>query len=220
MTFPPGTQVKIAEAALASVGMGKRRYFPWQFGVDYDVIGRNSSQDLFTEQLSVRDLLRGQSRMDWVIVSTGMFISFIFEPELDIVNAPRDRVTAIGSWENRVTVTSPEDIGKLTAEIAMTCANLNGVVFTASDTVSMRQIADIVDDTFQRKVVRRLKTVSQLKSELAGDPENGMRKYRVVFAEGIGVVWDDASTFNVQKGIETVKVAEWYVPQIKAASPP
>ena len=46
-----------------------KRYFPWQFGVDYDVIGRGSAQDLFDEQLDVRDLLRSQNRMEWVIVS-------------------------------------------------------------------------------------------------------------------------------------------------------
>ena len=53
----PGVQRKIAQAALAG-GVG--RFVPWQFGVDYDVIGRGSPQDLFDEQLDVRDLLRAQ----------------------------------------------------------------------------------------------------------------------------------------------------------------
>ena len=53
MTYPPGTQLEIGRAVLASKA---RRYFPWQFGVDYDVIGRGSPQDLFSEQLDVRDL--------------------------------------------------------------------------------------------------------------------------------------------------------------------
>jgi hypothetical protein len=72
MTAGPGTQVKLARAALAG---GVPRYFPWQFGMDYDVIGRNSPQDLFDEQLDVRDLLRGQDATRWVIVSTGLFTS-------------------------------------------------------------------------------------------------------------------------------------------------
>lgn len=37
----PGTQLKLARAALAS---GIRRCFPWQFGVDDDVLGRGSPQ--------------------------------------------------------------------------------------------------------------------------------------------------------------------------------
>ena len=36
--------------------------FPGKFGVNYDVIGRGSAQDLFDEQLEVRDLLRSQRR--------------------------------------------------------------------------------------------------------------------------------------------------------------
>lgn len=42
-----GTQLKLAEVALQA---GVRRYFPWQFGVDYDVLGRGSAQDLFDER--------------------------------------------------------------------------------------------------------------------------------------------------------------------------
>jgi hypothetical protein len=74
---PKGGQLHVARAVLAA---GIRKYIPWQFGVDYDVIGRGSGQDLFDEQLDLRDLLRAQSATSWVIVSTGMFTSFLFEP--------------------------------------------------------------------------------------------------------------------------------------------
>lgn len=58
MNLSPYIQIKIAKALLAA---GVKRYFPWQFGIDYDVTGRNSSQGLFDSQLDVRDLLRGQT---------------------------------------------------------------------------------------------------------------------------------------------------------------
>ena len=183
MSQPPGTQVKVAKAALAS---GCRRYFPWQFGIDYDAIGRDSAQDLFTEQLDVRDLLRQQSRMQWVVVSTGIFTSFIFEPAFGIVNAERDSVTALGSWGNTITTTTPDDIGKVVAEIALVHSDTKGVIFTAGDTVSMAQVADVVEGVTGTKIHRTLKTVDQLKQELAANPGNGMKKYRVVFAEGVG----------------------------------
>ena len=183
MGLPPGTQVRVAKAALQS---GCRRYFPWQYGLDYDTIGRDSAQDLFTEQLDVRDLLRQQSKMDWVIVSTGIFTSFIFEPAFGIVDAERKSVTALGSWENSITATTPEDIGKVVAEVALVNLDTNGIVFTAGDTVSMQQIADIVDSVLARNVNRNLKTVAELNEELASDPTNAMRKYRAVFAGGVG----------------------------------
>ncbi len=101
----PGVQLRITEAVLeAEVS----RYLPWQFGVDYDAIGRGSPQDLFDEQLDVRDRLRAQRRTEWLIISTGMFTSFLFEPAFGVVDLERGVVHALGSWDTRVTVTTPE----------------------------------------------------------------------------------------------------------------
>jgi hypothetical protein len=50
-------------------------------------------------------------------VSTGMFMSFLFEPVFDVVGITGNCVHALGSWENAVTVTTSEDIGALTSEI-------------------------------------------------------------------------------------------------------
>lgn len=212
MGMPAGTQLRVAKAILASEC---RRYFPWQYGIDYDIIGRESAQDLFTEQLDVRDLLRGQSKVEWVVVSTGIFTSFIFEPVFGIVNAERDAVTALGGWENRVTATAPEDIGRVVAQIALAYPEVKGVVFIAGDTVSMCQIADITEKVLGKKVERVEKTVEMLKKELKEKPEDGMRKYRIVFAEGRGTAWDKSSSFNEEKGIETITVEEWAKKNLK-----
>ena len=96
------TPMKLATAALKS---GVKRYFPWQFGVDFEVIGRGSPQDLFDAQLDVRELLRAQNKTEWVIISTGMFTSFLFEPVFEVVDFENDAVNALGSLENSVTLT-------------------------------------------------------------------------------------------------------------------
>ena len=108
------TPMKLATAALKS---GVKRYFPWQFGVDFEVIGRGSPQDLFDAQLDVRELLRAQDNTEWVIISTGMFTSFLFEPVFEVVDFDNNTVNALGSLENSVTITTPDDIGTLTAQI-------------------------------------------------------------------------------------------------------
>jgi hypothetical protein len=212
MFLPAGTQRRVAEAVL---GSGCRRYFPWQYGIDYDVVGRGSAQDLFTEQLDVRDLLRAQSEVEWVIVSTGIFTSFIFEPAFGIVSREPDVVTALGSWGNRVTATAPEDIGSVVAEIALKRTEVKGIVFAAGDTVSMGQIADVVDDILGRKVRRVEKSVDELKQELKKKPEDGMAKYRIVFGEGRGIAWGKETSFNAQNGIETLTVKEWAEKNLK-----
>ena len=200
-------QLKLARAVLDA---GVRRYIPWQFGVDYDVIGRGSAQDLFDEQLDVRDLLRSQDRMEWVIISTGMFTSFLFEPSFGVVDQGRETVHALGSWKTAVTVTTPEDIGALTAAILFAEPRVvNRVLYTAGDTVTYGRLADIVDSVLGHEVRRVKWSVPQLKSELAEDPDNPIKKYRVVFAEGRGVSWDVEKTFNAQRGIEVVGVERW-----------
>ena len=46
----PGTQLKITRAVLAA---GVPRYFPRQFGVNYDVVGKGSGQPVWDEQYDV-----------------------------------------------------------------------------------------------------------------------------------------------------------------------
>lgn len=55
-----GTQRRITSAVLEA---GVAHYIPWQFGVDYDAIGRGSGQDVWDEQLDVRDMLRDQDKV-------------------------------------------------------------------------------------------------------------------------------------------------------------
>jgi hypothetical protein len=207
--FVAGRHVLLKQAQ-AVIDAGVKRFFPWQFGVDYDIIGRGSAQDLFDEQLDVRDLLRSQDRTEWVIVSTGMFTSFLFEPAFGVVDLASNTVHALGSWENAVTVTTPEDIGELTAEVVFAEPRIvNQIVYTAGETITYERLADVVDSTLDRKVKRVEWSVPFLKEELAKDPEDAFKKYRVVFAEGRGVSWDKRKTFNAQQGIQVKDVEQW-----------
>jgi hypothetical protein len=139
-----------------------------------------------------------------------MFTSFLFEPSFGVVDLAQNTVRALGSWENVVTVTTPEDIGTLTAQIVFEEPRIvNSIVYTAGDSITYSRLADIVDSVLGRKVQRVEWSVSTLKTELADEPANPIRKYRVVFAEGRGVSWEVGKTFNVQRGIEVVNVERW-----------
>ncbi|TVY27428.1 Isoflavone reductase PCBER1-like protein [Lachnellula hyalina] len=210
----PGSQAKICTAVLEA---GVSRFVPWQFGVDYDIIGRGSAQTLFDEQLDVRDLLRAQDKTEWVIISTGMFTSFLFESSFGVVDlsAGHAIVRGLGGWKNKVTVTTPGDIGKLTAEILFTEPRLrNQVVYTAGETISYGELADLVESVTSRKVHREEWSVEAMKARLKEDPDDVLQKYRVVFAEGKGVSWDMEQTFNAQKQIETEGVRSWALQNI------
>ncbi|WP_213939284.1 aromatic alcohol reductase [Pseudomonas sp. dw_612] len=203
----PGTQTKLTQAAIES---GVSRYFPWQFGVDYDVIGFGSAQDTFDEQLHVRHLLRAQQRIEWVIISTGMFTSFLFEPSFGVVDLANSTVHALGDWDTRLTITTPEDIGLLTARILFTQPRFaNRVVYVAGDTITYGQLADVVESALARELSRVPWSVPMLTAELAKRPDDQLSKYRLVFAEGRGVAWDKAGTFNAEENIEVVTLERW-----------
>jgi len=209
------TPMKLAKAALQS---GIPRYFPWQFGVDFEAIGRGGPQDIFDAQLDVRELLRSQDKTEWVIISTGMFMSYLFEPEFGVVDLENSEVHALGSLDTAVTLTTPDDIGVLTAEIVFFEPTIrNEIVFLAGDTVTYGEVADKLETAFGRPFKRSVWTVPFLMEELASDPNNMMRKYRAAFAIGRGMSWPKAGTFNDRQGIPVTDVAALIKTDLPAA---
>ena len=210
MVAPPATQLKICRAVLQA---HVKHYIPWQFGMDYDSIGRGSSQDLFTEQLDVRDMLRAQHHTQWTIVSTGLFTSFLFEPVFGVVDmtSKTPKVAALGSWDNSITVTSPVDIGRVVAEIVLKgWEDVQGkVAFTAGDTVSYARIAEVVRSVTGIEPEKNVLSLDTLGEMLRERPEDTMLKYQRVFAEGRGVAWDQHDTFNHKHGITMETAADY-----------
>lgn len=203
MGLPSGTQTKLCQAALEA----KVRYFPWQFGMDYDAIGLGSSQDLFDEQLGVRAMLRAQDTTEWIIVSTGLFMSFLFVAEFGVVDLDTKTVRGLGSWDNSITLTTPVDIGRATAEVVLDPRGLkNQCVFVAGDTLTYAQVADLVDERFGTQFRRELWDLEELAKQMREDPDNTMVKYRDTFAQGKGVAWGQDKTVNSARGMKLTDV--------------
>ena len=174
------------------------------------MLGRGSAHDLFDEQLDVRDLRRGQDGVEWVIVSVGMFTSFLFEPAFGVVDIERNAVHALGGWDNAVTLTTPEDIGRMTTEIVLAKPRFrNEVVHLAGDTITYRELADIVDRAVDRPMDREAWTVAMLEAALADDPGDTLRKYHLVFAKGPGMAWNKDATFNARRGHTMTSARQW-----------
>ena len=201
-----GLQVKITKAVL-DAGVG--RYVPWQFGVDYDKIGRGSAQPSFDEQLDVRDLLRAQQATHWVIVSTGMITSFLFREDFGVISLSGKRITALGDWQHSLTITACEDIGHLTIEILFHQPEiLNQVVFIAGDTLTFEEMANKLDTLFNVTFDRKVWDTPYLEHAAKFNSDNVFNRYRLVFTHP-GVTWSMSQTFNVQNNIPTVDMARW-----------
>lgn len=201
------TQIKITRAVLEA---GVKRYFPWQFGVNYDVVGKGSGQPVWDEQYDVRTLLREQNATEWVIVSTGMFTSFLFEPAFDVVNLSEKTINALGGWDTQVTVTSPADIGRLTTEIYLHQPRIvNEVIFVAGETTSYGKLAETVERVTGQTFTKDVLPLSALLGELRLKPDDTMTSYRTAFARGEGVWWPMKDTWNVQNNLPTQDIASW-----------
>ncbi|KAL8419180.1 hypothetical protein RB594_002401 [Gaeumannomyces avenae] len=204
--MPDGTQLRLARAALTA---GVAKFVPWQFGCDYDAIGRGSVMKLFDEQLDVRDLLRQQDKTDWLIASTGLFTSFLFLPSFGVVDAPAGVLRALGSWDNRITLTMPRDVGRMTAE-ALFVPPAGNIVHIAGDTMSYKQIADMMEELCPSRAWRReLWDLETLRKRLESSPDDLNLKYQIMFGGGKGVGWDKESTLNVQRGLEMTNVRQY-----------
>lgn len=202
-----GTQLKITGAVIAAQ---VSRYFPWQFGVDYDVVGKGSGQPVWDEQYEVRQLLCSQRATQWVIVSTGMFTSFLFEPAFGVVNLPEQTLNALGSWETQVTVTSPKDIGRLTTAIYLEQPRItNEVVFVAGETLTYGRLAELVERASGKVFAKSVLTLASLQGELERTPDDQMLRYRTAFARGEGVWWPKERTYNVARNIPVEDVEQW-----------
>ncbi|KXG51209.1 uncharacterized protein PGRI_067810 [Penicillium griseofulvum] len=198
-----GLQVKISRAVIASK---VPYYIPWQFGMDYEAIGRGYKQYMFDEQLDVRDFLRSQSTTRWLALSTGLFTSVIFPPIGGLVDVENKLVYGIEDWDNKFSTTTTEDIGKFTAEIVlgpeMDALFVNGPVYVAGDTVSYREVADAIEEAtgqkFTRKLLNQKETQHNLQQELTAG-----NICRNVFAQGRGFLFDSVDLWVPQAGLKT-----------------
>ena len=89
-------------------------------------------------------------------------MSFLFEPYWGAVEPEGEDIVvrALGSWENRVTVSTVEDIGSIAARIV--CASeseletKNKIVYMAGETISYVRLAEVVKIVLGKKVRREL----------------------------------------------------------------
>jgi len=152
-------------------------------------------------------------------------MSFVFEPAFGMIerdtDTDRTTVRAFGSWENQFTATAVEDIGAVVAEAMFSARDdfwngnngeaRDGVVFVAGDTLTYAELANAMEKVIGGEVIRTLWTVDTMKKRLGEDPENGLKKYGVVWSEGRGVAWEKAMSFNEKREMKMTTVEDWAI---------
>ncbi|KAL2699630.1 hypothetical protein AAEP93_009605 [Penicillium crustosum] len=185
-----GLQIKISKAVLAAQ---VPYYIPWQFGMDYEAIGRESG--MFDEQLDAKELLRSQKTTRWGLVDV----------ENKVVYGSED-------WDNQFVITTTKDIGKFTAEIVLgperDAVFVNGPVYVAGDTVSYRDVANAMEEVTGEKFTRKLFTQKEAQDGLRENLTVG-NICRTVFAQGKGFLFDPKDLWVPHAPLETTTLREF-----------
>ena len=202
MTLPVGTQLRITKAALAAE---VPEYVPWQWGVDYDVIGPEAGGGLFAEAYQVRQVLRAQQTTKWWIVSCGVFMSFLFEEFWGVVPRKDKKVSgvrALGGWDHLVTATHVEDIAKVNAELLLVDHETRDrAVYVAGVTLRYDELANEIERVLQRTLTREVWTSEELQEQILKMPDDKILQYRVVFSGEQGLAWRKEGDYVTTRNI-------------------
>ncbi|KAL2255313.1 hypothetical protein VTK26DRAFT_3628 [Humicola hyalothermophila] len=151
-----------------------------------------------------------ETRTRWTVVSTGLFMSFLFLKEFGVVDLESRTVRGLGGWRNRVTVTSVEGIGRMVAEVVFGGEDENeGIVYAAGDTLTYREVAEIVEKGFGGEWRKEEWDGQTLKRMLEERPGDVMVKYQNMFGAGAGVSWEMERTLNHKRGIKLPGLREY-----------
>jgi len=95
-------------------------------------------------------------------------MSYLFEPEFGVVDLEEHAVHALGSLDTAITLTTPDDIGVLTAEVVFTQPRIrNEIVYLAGDTVTYGEMADKLQAALGKPFSRSARSEEYLLGELA-----------------------------------------------------
>lgn len=148
-------------------------------------------------------------------------MSYLFLPDFGVVDLENKTVRALGSWQNKITVTTPHDIGRMTAEMVFAPQGTvdDRVVYIGGETISYGQLANLLDQILSpeegQHFTRQEWTLSHLREKLAENPDNLWYKYRCIFGDGKGISWDLNETFNGQRDVEMTTVKDYILTTYK-----
>ncbi len=91
------------------------------------------------------------------------------------------------------------------------------MVYIAGDTLTYRELADVMQAHWGVEVNRVLLDKERLQEEVLNHPRDVGAKYRLAFARPDGVAWDKAKTFNARQGIATTTAEQWLAQQCPIA---
>ncbi|KAF2643581.1 hypothetical protein P280DRAFT_497144 [Massarina eburnea CBS 473.64] len=188
----------------------KLHFFPWQWSVDpdTDITGNdNGNGNALIPLLSAQK----KKKKEPISISISLLLAPFWFWFWGIENrtAPNKKkpiiLRASRDQEHKVTMPDDSDTGRV---VASEVDARDRIVYAAggdTDTISYAQLASIVSKVMGKEVRREEWRIARLGDELAKDPGDLIKKYRLVFARE-GAWWDKEGSVNAKLGIEVMDV--------------
>ena len=131
-------QMRVVEAAKAA---GVKRYLPTAYGVDAEGVGPGSPLAPAPEVRTTVFAAIAETGLPFTVVDCGLWSEWLLTHLLGI-DYVRQVITAVGSFDRRVSTTTVKDCGELVCELLLDDST-RGMrhVHVASDTLTMEELA-------------------------------------------------------------------------------
>lgn len=193
----------------AAKAAGVKWFIPSEWGFDYAHMEKGGQVGLIAD-VKIDDLAAIKAHgMDWTSISTGAFSEYALSPVLGVIPAAHTIVFP-ASGKAAVTQTSLGDVGVIVADAIVTGRGRNQNIYTATDTFTYEQYADLIEkvtgQTWKRVVRTQEESLAAAKDKpfpiveafelLIGSPTSGVLPNPLA-------AWPREQTYNHQYGIKT-----------------
>ena len=189
-------QVKLVQAAKAA---GVKRYLPTAFGTDVEAVGSPSAMSPIFEMRTNNYAAIAAVGLPYSVVNCGQWTEHLLTRLLGIDYRAKV-VTAIGTFDSRVSTTSLSDLGELVCDLLLDASTVHQAKLNiASDLVTLEDIAQAVERATGSHFERRLATMEEMdaRRKAAVFPNfDAPAVFLTLIHNGKGVWWPKEQTWN------------------------
>ena len=197
-----------------------KRFLPCPYGFDLaasrKVTGAVSSIGRWLEEQTA--LMT--SGLDYIVVNSGVLTEHLFSPMAG-VDVQNGILRPPGGPNVCVTTTTLDDLARLLPEILLSPSAQNSSIRVASDTISYRDIAALLQEITGRPVATEEVAEEVVVRRASQQPDDTAAVYSFIVQSGQGILWSKGDSWNARHvpHVRTTSVRQWAAQHITAAPP-
>jgi len=171
-------------------------FIPSEFGPNPQDVGRGSAVPIFDVKLDLEDEIK-KSGLEYLFIPVSIFGEYIISPFFG-VDIPNTTVTAPGSFNTRVTITTLKNTGLNVAALILSNTR-NQLVLLADDTLTYDDITTQLELITGKKFTRKVMKKSDYEAAIAKKSDDFSSRFSLLICEEKGTVWNTETAWNQQQ---------------------